>query len=275
VEDAFLEGTDVLPALNVTWNMSKRQNLRVAWSRTLARPQLRELSPFDMFNYEYFYTEVGNPELQYAHLTHYDLRWEMYPSPREFVSIGFFHKKMDRPIQTLLTVRVTQEALTPVNGDNGELTGAEFELRAGMGRFWQVFGAQQPLWLRNWGISANYSRVQSLVRYGTTEIPLTGQSTYSVNAGIFYGTQRFHSNLMYKAAGKRLHAFTAGVLPDVYAYPMQNLDFTFGASVSSKTVLKFQFENILNEPMTFKQGDLVVRRWLPGRTISLSMRYSI
>ncbi len=275
VGEARLSTDDILPAASATLNLSKRQNLRAAWSRTLNRPQMRELSPFDMFNYEEFYTETGNPELQNAELTSYDLRWEMYPSMVEYLGVSLFHKDMDAPIQTLLSTRVTGVALVPVNGDKGDLSGAEFEARTSLGRFWQLFGGRQPssLWCWAWGF--NYARVQSKVTYAAFEAPLTGQSSYSVNAGLFYTRARFNSSLMYKTAGKRLHAFTAGVLPDIYAYPMQTLDYTFGARLNRSLLLKFQFENLLDEPMTYMQGDLVVRRWLPGRTWNMALRYNI
>ncbi|HZL86545.1 MAG TPA: TonB-dependent receptor [Candidatus Krumholzibacteria bacterium] len=274
-ERAKLETDDLLPAASLTWNVTRRQNLRAAWSRTLNRPQLRELSPFDMFNYEEFYAEIGNPQLQNAELTSYDLRWEMYPSSREYLGVSVFHKDMDQPIQTLLSTRVTGEALVPVNGREGDLTGAEFEARASLGRLWQLFGAAQPTALRHWAWGFNYARVESRVVYEGFEAPLTGQSSYSANAGVFFTNHRFNSNLLYKTAGKRLHAFTAGELADVYAYPMQSLDYTFGARIGRSMLIKFQLENILNDPMTYKQGDLVVRRWLEGRGWNLSLRYNV
>ncbi len=50
-EVSRVANTDLLPAVNVTYALSKRTNFRLAYSRTLARPEFREISNFAFADY--------------------------------------------------------------------------------------------------------------------------------------------------------------------------------------------------------------------------------
>jgi outer membrane receptor for ferrienterochelin and colicin len=272
-ETVTLSGSDALPAANVTWSVTPKQNLRVAWSQTLARPELRELSSQPMFNYEEFYEEEGNPQLQDTKIESWDVRWELFPGVQEYVGLSAFHKDFKWPIQRGLSVAVTGERMIPINGEDADLTGAEIEVVAGLGRLWNVMGMEAPSAMRHWGLSANYTRVKSLVRFAGFESPFQGQASYAWNAGLSFSSDRVQSALAYHNSGPTLRAFTSGELGDLYVYPMQGLDFNLGVAFMSSLRLKFQAENLLNEPIEHRQGDLITRRWLPGRKIGLSLQY--
>jgi outer membrane receptor protein involved in Fe transport len=59
---AMLGETDYLPALNLTYTINPKMNLRAGYSATISRPDIRELTPFEMHDWESGYSEVGNPE---------------------------------------------------------------------------------------------------------------------------------------------------------------------------------------------------------------------
>lgn len=48
---ADLETTDLLPSLNLTYRATEQMNLRLAASRTLTRPDLREMAPFEFTDF--------------------------------------------------------------------------------------------------------------------------------------------------------------------------------------------------------------------------------
>jgi outer membrane receptor for ferrienterochelin and colicin len=273
-----LEGDDVLPAANLTWNMTSRMNLRLAWSETLARPELRELSPFSMYNYEEGYEEKGNVELVPARLHNYDVRWEAFPGRGEYVGLSFFHKDFEHPLEKLLSPSTGGYALEPLNGESGKLTGAEVELRAGLRRFRQVFGGTPGMGWDRWGVSVNYSRVDSKVEFlrndTVYETPLNGQASHTWNAGLFFKSARLDGTLMYRSSGERLSAFGLGVLPDVYEQPLTDLSLTLGLRLNSSLRMKLQAENLFDEDVVFHQGPLITKRYLPGRAISVSLKYN-
>lgn len=285
VADVTLEDADLLPAYNLTWNATPKMNLRLGFSKTLNRPELRELAPFSMYNYEENYLEEGDPTLQTARLRNYDLRWEIFPSRQELVAVSVFRKKLDRPIEKALDADVTGYRLTPRNGVRGELTGTEVEVRAGAGSAWRFvtrpFGtSRRPGRLDDWGVTFNWTRVVSevdvVLRNGASKTtPLNGQSTHATNVGLFYGTRHVDAALLYKDFGRRLTSFSLTQLPDIYEHPGRGLDFSLGWNLRRTTRIKVSAENLLDESIEYRQGELVTRRWSPGRTVGLQFAYKM
>ena len=75
---APLENDYLLPALSLTWNLADNQQIRFGASKTIARPQFREMAPqqyTDPDNDRLFY---GNPFLVDSELTNLDLRYEWF-----------------------------------------------------------------------------------------------------------------------------------------------------------------------------------------------------
>jgi hypothetical protein len=289
---ADLSTEDVLPSVNMTYAMTDRMNLRAGWSRTVSRPELRELSPFDMYDYETGYSEVGNPDLERARIESYDGRWEIFPDTRELVAVSVFHKSFDKPIENVVLPGSGNYILSPRNGQWGRLTGGEVEVRVGLDRPWSALAsflplAEPPSALQQFALSANYSRVESNVSVqvsiaddGTPiyrEGPLGGQSSYALNLGLFYASRAFEGSVLLSSFGERLAQVGAGQypnsLPDVYEHPMKSLDLTLGKRLSKDMRLKFSAENLLDDAVEFRQASEVTRRYLPGRKMSLAVSF--
>ena len=67
--------TSFLPSLNVGYNISERSLLRFAYSRTVNRPEFREIAPFLFYDYENEAARVGNSSLKTAEIDNLDLRY--------------------------------------------------------------------------------------------------------------------------------------------------------------------------------------------------------
>ena len=63
IQGADLESTDLLPAAGLVFSATKQSKFRLSVSRTLARPQLRELAPFAFSDYFGGRQVSGNPDL--------------------------------------------------------------------------------------------------------------------------------------------------------------------------------------------------------------------
>jgi hypothetical protein len=286
--DVQLKDTDLLPAANLAYRFSERMNVRGGLSVTLSRPELREMSPFDMYDYETGYSEVGNPEIHSTRIENYDVRWEFFPGTRELLAVSGFRKLLYEPIENVVEGSSGGYILSPRNGRDGRLKGVELEGRFGLATAWNALpigGA--PHALERWAIQANYARVESSVRVRTTTAadgspiyrkgPLQGQSTFSLNLGLFYGSNSLQSTLMMSQFGERLAQVGAGAypssLPDIYEHPMTSLDWTMSKSIGSKASLKVSAENLLDDHITFVQLGQLVRRYNPGRSFSLTMNF--
>jgi outer membrane receptor protein involved in Fe transport len=89
--------TDILPAVTAIVGLSENQQLRLAASRTLARPEYRELAPITYREVLGGEQVIGNSELERTLITNLDARWEWYPSPGEIFSVGVFASASTSP----------------------------------------------------------------------------------------------------------------------------------------------------------------------------------
>ncbi len=85
-----LNPTDFLPSVSFVFKTSKDSNLRVSATRTVARPQLRELSPFVFTDYFGAREITGNPDLRRTSIYNGDVRYELFPAAGEVVAVSGF-----------------------------------------------------------------------------------------------------------------------------------------------------------------------------------------
>ncbi|NJO24913.1 MAG: hypothetical protein HC867_02650 [Bacteroidia bacterium] len=55
------EKWDVLPSFNLTISPTRKQSIRLSGSRTVSRPEFREIAPFAFFDYELNYSVMVIP----------------------------------------------------------------------------------------------------------------------------------------------------------------------------------------------------------------------
>ncbi|MBD3334445.1 MAG: outer membrane beta-barrel protein [Candidatus Eisenbacteria bacterium] len=273
-----LDDTDWLPSANLTYALSEKSNIRLAASKTINRPEFRELSIFSVLDIEGGYTEQGNPDLKRSQIYNYDLRFETYPAINELLAFSVFYKHLKDPIETvLITASGGQSRLQPNNAHKGTLYGAEVEARYGLDRFGDR--------LQSFAVSGNLTLVESEtdlgdleVTQGTTKPPLHGQSPYVVNLGLFYAhpSGRTSASLIYNVFGERLDAVGIREMPDIYERPRHMLDMTLQHQLGGYS-LKLALENLLAEDTRFAheyQEDLKTTRLKEeGRRVSLSISF--
>ncbi|SDL61203.1 Outer membrane receptor proteins, mostly Fe transport [Salinimicrobium catena] len=85
------------PALNLRYALNKKNNLRLASSKTLTLPEFKEVAPFEYVSQTGQVTR-GNPDLQASTNYNFDLKWEYFPSTGELISLTAFYKKIEDPI---------------------------------------------------------------------------------------------------------------------------------------------------------------------------------
>ncbi|HSL70399.1 MAG TPA: TonB-dependent receptor, partial [Longimicrobiales bacterium] len=97
--DARPQFTDVLPALTTNFQLTEKQNLRFSASQTLSRPEYRELAGVMYRDVLGGDNIIGNPDLERTLIRNVDLRWELYPSAGEVLSLAVFGKFFSKPIE--------------------------------------------------------------------------------------------------------------------------------------------------------------------------------
>ena len=272
--EANLDTTDVLPSLNLTYRVTDQMNLRLAASRTLTRPDLREMAPFEFTDFIGGRTIFGNPNLERTQIDNYDLRWELFPQLGGVIAISGFYKKFRKPIEQIVQpaaeVRITYE-----NAKAARNFGIELELRQNLSLIHSH--------LEHLSVNTNVALVSSEVELPDIGIQtsaqraLQGQSPYVVNATLGYDNPdlQISGAVAYHVFGRRIDEVGNHGIPDVYEQPRSQLDVTLGRRIGSYLRLSFSAKNLLDPDVTFKQGDETYVRYRTGRTFSIGISYSL
>ena len=130
-EKAELKTTDWLPATALTYRGIENMNLRMGYSRTLTRPNFRELSPAVTIGLTGGRLRFGNPELKRGTIDNFDVRWEWFPRGLDQVAISGFYKHFVDPIETVV-IPSAQLSVSYANALGATNKGIEFEFRKDM-----------------------------------------------------------------------------------------------------------------------------------------------
>jgi outer membrane receptor protein involved in Fe transport len=74
----------------------------LAASRTITLPEFKEMSPFE-YVYPTGRVVKGNPDLLPSTDYNIDLKWEVFPTVKELISVTAFYKMIEDPINLALT----------------------------------------------------------------------------------------------------------------------------------------------------------------------------
>ena len=247
--------TDFLPGVNATLKLNAKTNLRLSGSQTVIRPELRELAPLNLYDFELNASVQGNPNLKRTKILNTDLRYELYPRAGEMFTLGVFYKHFDKPIEQLLNEGVGgSSTFIFENPESATAYGAEFEFRKKLD-----FAAG----LKNFTLQANASYIYSRVKDEGFDVDRTlqGQSPYVLNLGLLYDVENigFSSTLLYNRVGERIYLVGDKTLgaddPNIFEAPRSLLDLQFSKKlIKNKAELKLSISDILNQKQYFYQN---------------------
>jgi TonB-dependent receptor len=266
--------TDLLPALAVTYDLAASHVVRLSATRTLSRPEYRELSPVNYRDVLGGLTVFGNPALERALVQNFDARWEWYPRPGEIVSLGAFAKRFDRPIEKVLVATTGANALSFVNADAAYNYGLELEVRKNLISVTPV--------LAPFSVFANATLMRSEIRPGNDSIssltsaerPMVGQAPYVVNVGLLYTSPGGVSGtLLYNVVGRRIVEAGSFPLPDTYEEARQVVDASLQAPLGGRLTVKLDAKNLLNAEYRVTQGSVIRHGYTAGRSFAAGLSW--
>ncbi|HWP86024.1 MAG TPA: TonB-dependent receptor, partial [Terriglobia bacterium] len=274
---ATLENTDPAPVVNFIYALTGSQNLRVSYSRTVSRPDFRELSPFDFTDVLGGFATQGNADLKRATINNYDLRWEWFSTGNQLVAASFFAKTFHDPIESAI-LQAADLRQTFVNAKGARNLGFELEFRRALGSFTPA--------LNEFSVSSNFTFVDSTVDIHPEDVgaltsasrPLLGQSRYLANVVTEWNRPRWRSTARFfvNYVSRRLSDVGAFGVPDLYQEGRTTLDFAYQLSLSENGNwnMKFEAENLSDSPSRWTQGEFVHREYRSGRSFQMGMSYS-
>ena len=276
----------VLPFLNTTYTLNEKTQFRLAYGRTVNRPEFRELAPFVFYDYKMDAGRVGNPNLKSATIHNLDARLEWYPRSGETVNIGVFYKQFDNPIENKTIIMAENPSFGYINADKATSYGVEVEVRK------SLMGMTSSTFLDRFSLNANASLIRAEVDLGglssTQEQvrPLQGQSPYIINASLYYEgpKQGLTGSLAYNIIGSRIYSVGDVLFPTIYEMPRHSLDLTLTQKMNRHTTVKFGVTDLLNAPYRFYQDsnrdgkadieiDHPISSFNRGQLLNLSVSY--
>lgn len=204
---------DLLPSLNLSFEIFEEGFLRFGAARQQARPRLDNMRANTNISYDQtrnrFNFDGGNPELEPWLANGYDLSFEKYFGTRGYISAAAFHKDLKTYIysqsvdvdlgalgldlSSLVGPGITPSNIArvtgPSNGEGGSINGFEF-----------AFSVPFDLWvepLEGFGLLGSYSDTRSSILPngpGTSQ-PLPGLSRYVSNLTFYYERGGFSARL--------------------------------------------------------------------------------
>ena len=273
--NANLETLDWLPGLNVTYRLTERMNLRLAASRTITRPDFRELAPFEFTDFVGGRTILGNPDLERTQIDNFDFRWETFPQIGGILAVSAFYKRFQKPIEQIVQpqaeVRITYE-----NAEGAHNYGLEIEARQNLGVLTDA--------LSKFSINTNAALISSQVVLPedvgiqtSSERPLQGQCPYIVNISVGFEDPNWgiSSAVAYNIFGRRLSEVGNHGVPDVYEQPRGQLDVSFSRTVANHFKFSVSAKNLLNPYVHYKIGEATYLEYKLGRSFSFGISYNL
>lgn len=219
--------TDVLPSLNLSWDLTESFILRFGAAKTMARPTLAYMSPSvsggptNFFDDGRFYSiNLGNPKLDPFRSTNYDLSAEWYFAEGGLLSAAVFYKDIESYVQRtrLLTtwsdLGYSLDLLPPgFTADTVFNVQSYYNTPGGPLKGWELTYQQPftflPGFWRNFGVQMNYTHVDSDIEYmfstaassntavvtQITENQLVNLSPNSYNATLYYDDGKFSARV--------------------------------------------------------------------------------
>lgn len=279
---------DILPSLNIVYSLTEKSNVRVSASKTLSRPEFRELAPFSFYDFNTQTVITGNDTLGRANITNFDARYEIYPGSGQLLAATVFYKDFKNPIEMVVITTGPLRSMSYRNVEKAISYGIEIEFRKNL-----QFMSKWIPWksLEYLTISSNLAFIESkvdlskVVSANAKERPMQGQSPYLGNIGLQYLNTKngLGISLLYNQIGRRITSIGTNGYHDIYEAPRQIIDFQVSKRILKKGEFKISVGDILAQDANFYQdqnnnekyddGDTRIAGIKNGYTISGTLSY--
>ena len=309
INQKVLETFNLFPSVNIAYNLTKKQNLRFSYSKTVARPSFKELSfaqildPITnrIFNGSLFtYSKIvegqrifswdGN--LKETDINNIDLRWEKFIKQNQLLSFSGFFKNFENPIELVrIPEQQTSTELQARNVGRGRVFGFEFEIRKNL----EFISSKLSKIMFNTNVTLVKSEIKmsdieynarlNYIRDGESikrNRDMAGQSPYVINTGLSYNNEDIGLDIgiFYNVKGSTLSIVGTGLSPDIYDEPFHSLNFSAIKKLgkNNQTAIDFKINNLLNERVesfykSYKSQKQIFNSINPGISFSFGLSH--
>jgi hypothetical protein len=287
----------ILPFINLKHEISEKENLKLAFSKTYTLPQFKELAPFLYYDISTYNTR-GNPYLYASDNYNLDVKYEFFPSVTELFSIAGFGKFIQNPINKIFEASAGADQMVFANsGELAMVFGTELEFKKNL--IDKMNGSDSSFKYALTGgvnVSALYSRQDlnkdkiSKENAGYTSAIFTKTSSglqgasplifnFDLTLRMKFKKYQPQYSLVCNYFFDRLYSLGAQGAGDVYEKGVPSLDLISRHTLSDKINISFNFKNILNPDIERYQevpgkDPVTISSFKKGMDISLGFNYN-
>lgn len=280
--------TDFLPSFNAIYKIDENSNFRFSLSQTLARPNMREISPFSSVGAPNEPIVTGNKDLKRTLIKNVDLRYEIFPRSGELIAFSAYYKDFTDPIVWFLISKGSSAEITPINVSKARVFGFEAEVRKSLEFIHPA--------LSNFKFGTNVSIIHSRADKDDAELaslatanrpeienhrPFMGQSPFIINFNLNHKSEalNWENGVSFNIFGDRLAFVTDALDPDVYERSRPSLNFVSSKKVNDHWSISFKANNLFNmnylKTYDREGGDYIFESFRRGRSFNISLSYSL
>lgn len=239
----------ILPSAHLRYALDENSNVRVALSRSLARPDFESLAPFELIVEEDGEIERGNPNLDVTTAWNLDVLFERYFESVGVFSAGVFVKQISDPIYFFTFEEArngeTFDVVQPRNGEDADLLGFEIAYQNRVTR-----GPLEGL-----GVYANYTWADSEATFPEREDSrFPGQAESVYNLSLSYERAGFSGRVSFNYHGEYLDEVGSGPESDIWVDDHFQIDFSARQRLTDKLRLFVELINLDDEPFRVYEG---------------------
>lgn len=273
----------LLPSANVNFVPNANITLRLAYSKTVNRPEFRELAPFPYYDFTYDVSKIGNTTLKSATINNLDFGIQKTgKNANQLINVTFFYKQFTNPIEAKILNAGSGISFGVANSVSAYSGGVEIDIT-------------QPLiiiGLKNTVFRSNLSLIKSSVNTSFNALNndnryLQGQSPYLFNMGLYHQKGNYQASILYNVVGPRVYLVGNGVIaPTVYEMPRNQIDVSIQKKLTKKLDFKLGVQDLLNQAFRYmndtdnnqkieKGKDDVFRSFNRGSSVNIGLSIKI
>ena len=278
LRQASFQESEYYPSLVLGYEsdwLAETFQLRLAFSETAIRPDVREVSPASYFDPLTNDLVVGNTDIRPAQVRSIDARADWIFDNGNSVTLSAFSKEISNAIEFFEVPRSDNaRAVSVFNVDGTDITGVELE---GVYRLENLNESLRSFFVQgNATIQDSETTVNNnAISPTNNERSASGASDYLANLMLGYDSSdgKHTASLIFNIFGERL--YRAGRLgsPDEFEQPFNSVDFTYSWYPTDNFTVKLKAQNILDEAVEISANDVIVFAEEPGTSFAVKVKY--
>ncbi|ELX10465.1 TonB-dependent receptor [Janthinobacterium sp. HH01] len=267
--------TEILPSLNLIFNMDEKQEHQVRFSvaRAMSRAPLDEMRGSRNISIDPnpampLTGSAGNPQLKPMMANQVDLAYQWYFGKGSLLSAGAFYKKITRYIGIVsdnTTIDGRAAAITrSVNGEGGNVRGLEF--------------IYQQAFDNGFGVSSNYSFTNSDIKESfptANPFPIEGLMKHNGGVTLWYEKNGFEARTSANYHSKFVRNPTWGAGQLIENGAETYLTLNVAQQLTKQLQLRFGIDNLTNQKVVYTSANIPQQQEVTefGRRFNLGLSY--